>query len=103
MERKFLNLFFILIWLLFILILLSIGTSFLSTFFAIYYTVGSGTDVYINPFDNDLKSLMRTILFGMYHITNISILINMLIAMMTQSFESIIVNIVIILFLNGII
>jgi hypothetical protein len=60
-------------------------------FFALY-TIGGGSVVYMNPFSNELTPKFGSILFGVYHITNISILMSMLIAMLTKSFESILVN-----------
>lgn len=63
----------------------------MTLFFALY-TIGDSTDTLIKPFDNNLTVCIGYLLFGTFHIANITIMINMLIAMMTKSFEDIIVN-----------
>ncbi len=45
----------------------------------------------IEPFHNQLTPLFGLGIFGFYHITNITILMSMLIAMLTKSFDSIMV------------
>jgi hypothetical protein len=60
-------------------------------FFAIY-TIGSGEDVLLSPFRNELTPTFGSIIFGTYHITNIVVMISLLIAMLTKSFESVVVN-----------
>ena len=67
-----------------------VGSALTTMFFALY-TIGSGDDVKIDPFKNELTTYFGSILFGTYHITNISILFSMLIAMLTKSFDSILV------------
>lgn len=62
----------------------------MTLFFALY-TIGDSTDTLIYPFDNNLTVCIGYLLFGTFHIANITIMINMLIAMMTKSFEDIIV------------
>jgi uncharacterized membrane protein len=69
-----------------------IGETLVTMFFALY-TLGEADDVVIEPFQNKLTPNFGYILFGIYHITNITILLSMLIAMMTQSFEKILVRI----------
>lgn len=59
-------------------------------FFALY-TIGSGDDVQLESFNNNLTTTIGSILFGVFHVTNISILFSMLIAMLTKSFDSILV------------
>ncbi len=66
------------------------GESFLTLFFALY-TFGSSEDTSILPFQNDLTVVIGYGIFGIFHIANITIMINMLIGMMTMSFENIIV------------
>jgi hypothetical protein len=62
----------------------------MTLFFALY-TFGYSGDTSIEPFQNNLTFLVGCALFGIFHIANITIMINMLIAMMTKSFENIIV------------
>jgi hypothetical protein len=61
-------------------------------FWAIFL-IGNGESVTIEPFENQLTTFFGYLLFGSFHVTNITILLNMLIAMMTRSFETIHVNI----------
>lgn len=65
----------------------------MTLFFALY-TIGDSTDTLISPFENNLTVSIGYLLFGFFHIANITIMINMLIAMMTKSFEDIIVNLI---------
>lgn len=60
-------------------------------FFSLY-ALGKSDDVVIDPYKNKFTPNLGYILFGMYHISNITILLSMLIAMMTKSFESILVK-----------
>ena len=60
-------------------------------FFALY-TLGESDDVMIEPFRNQLTTNFGYVLFGMFHISNITILLSMLIAMMTKSFDTILVS-----------
>ncbi len=69
----------------------SLANTFMTLFFALY-TFGSSSDAMLHPFKNDLTEIVGYILFGTFHIANITIMINMLIAMMTKSFEEIIVS-----------
>ena len=69
----------------------TVGSTFITMFFALY-TLGESDDAEIRPFINQLTPFFGYILFGMFHIANITILISMLIAMMTKSFDSILVN-----------
>ena len=71
----------------------SIGHSLITMFFALY-TLGEQDDVLIEPFENQLTPNFGYVLFGMFHISNITILMSMLIAMMTKSFDTIIVIVV---------
>ena len=59
-------------------------------FFALY-ALGENDDFAIEPFENQLTADVGFLMFGMFHISNITILFSMLIAMMTKSFESILV------------
>lgn len=61
-------------------------------FFALY-ALGESDDVVIAPFNNNLTPNFGYVLFGMFHITNITVLLSMLISMLTKSFESILVRI----------
>lgn len=65
--------------------------AFMTLFFALY-TIGDSKDTLITPFNNDLTVGVGYILFCLFHIANITIMINMLIAMMTKSYENIIVR-----------
>lgn len=60
-------------------------------FFALY-ALGESDDVVIEPYNNNLTPNFGYVLFGMFHITNITILLSMLISMLTKSFESILVS-----------
>lgn len=62
----------------------------MTLFFALY-TIGDSTDTLIEPYKNELTVAIGYLLFGLFHIANITIMINMLIAMMTKSYENIIV------------
>jgi transient receptor potential cation channel subfamily C protein 4 len=79
--------------------------SFKSAFWALF-GLGNPDYVLINDFRNQLTENFGTILYGSYHIAAIIVLLNMLVASMTQSFEKILVCFIyekIILFLNSII
>jgi hypothetical protein len=71
--------------------ILRLGKTFMTLFFALY-TIGDSTDTLIDQYENQLTVLFGYFLFGTFHIANITILINMLIAMMTKSYEDIMVN-----------
>lgn len=63
----------------------------MTLFFALY-TIGDSTDTQLDPYQNKLTVNIGYLLFGIFHIANITIMINMLIAMMTKSFEDTIVS-----------
>ena len=65
----------------------------LRTMFWSIYLIGNSAVVEIDPFDNDLTLVFGYLIFGLYHIINITIMINMLIAMMARSYDSILVYI----------
>ena len=68
----------------------TLSNTFMTLFFALY-TIGDSQDTLLQTFKNSLTVNIGYILFGTFHIANITIMINMLIAMMTKSFEDIIV------------
>ena len=68
-----------------------IGSTVTTMFFALY-ALGENDDFAIEPFENQLTPDVGFLLFGMFHISNITILFSMLIAMMTKSFERILVS-----------
>ena len=70
----------------------------MTLFFALY-TIGDSTDPLIKPFKNNFIEMVGYLLFGTFHIANITIMINMLIAMMTKSFEDILVAFICIYYL----
>lgn len=63
----------------------------MTLFFALY-TIGDSKDTLIGSYDNDLTVGVGYLLFCFFHIANITIMINMLIAMLTKSYENIIVS-----------
>jgi uncharacterized membrane protein len=63
----------------------------MTLFFALYI-IGESTDTQLSPYQNTLTVNIGYLLFGTFHIANITIMINMLIAMMTKSFEDTIVS-----------
>jgi hypothetical protein len=69
----------------------TLSNTFMTLFFALY-TIGDSADTLLKPFNNSLTVNIGYLLFGAFHIANITIMINMLIAMMTKSFEDIIVS-----------
>ena len=60
-------------------------------FWAIFL-IGNDEAVIIYPFKNQLTLVFGYLILGMFHISNITVLLNMLIAMMTRSYESILVS-----------
>lgn len=46
----------------------------------------------LDPYKNDLTETFGTLLFACYHISSIIVLLNMLVASMTLSYEKILVN-----------
>ncbi len=57
-------------------------------FFAIY-ALGDPSEPLIVPFPNTLTPNIGFLLFAAFHITNITVLISLLIAMLTTSYEAI--------------
>ena len=72
----------------------------MTLFFALY-TIGDSTDTLIRPFKNSFTETIGYLLFGTFHVVNITIMINMLIAMMTKSFEDTIVKCFIFIYSEG--
>lgn len=66
--------------------------SFKSAFWSLF-GLGSPDYIKIDDFRNQLTENFGTILYGSYHITAIIVLLNMLVASMTQSFERILVSV----------
>ena len=60
-------------------------------FFSIFL-IGNYQAVLISPFSNNLTVIFGYIVFGLFHVSNITVLLNMLIAMMTRSYETILVR-----------
>lgn len=60
-------------------------------FFSIFL-IGNYEAVLISPFSNNLTVIFGYIVFGLFHVSNITVLLNMLIAMMTRSYETILVR-----------
>ena len=56
--------------------------------FAIY-ALGADDDPLLEPFQNQLTPILGLIMFALFHVVNITILISMLVAMLTTSFEAI--------------
>ena len=56
---------------------------------------GLGTDEYVNlsPFKNGVTEMFGKLLYLFYHIFLIIVLLNVLIASMTQTYEKILVNV----------
>jgi hypothetical protein len=65
--------------------------SFKSAFWSLF-GLGNPDYVIINDFRNQLTENFGTVLYGSYHIAAIIVLLNMLVASMTQSFEKILVS-----------
>ena len=60
-------------------------------FWTIYF-IGNPEAVKIDPFENQLTPLFGYIIYGFFSISNITVLLNMLIAMMTRSYDAILVK-----------
>ncbi|CAF0718901.1 unnamed protein product [Brachionus calyciflorus] len=63
-----------------------------STFTTIFWSIfglGDSGNISLKPFNNQLTEFFGFILYGTFHIASIIVLLNMLIAMMTKSYESI--------------
>ncbi len=61
----------------------------LNTNFWALFGLSSGTEAKLSPFNNIVTESIGSFIFGAFHITAIVVLINMLIAMMTKSYETI--------------
>lgn len=68
----------------------TLGKTAMTLFFALY-TIGDSTDPLIDGYSNLLTVPLGYLLFALFHVFNITIMINMLIAMMTKSYEDTIV------------
>ena len=65
------------------------------TFKSIFWSIfglGDQNSIKLDPFKNSLTEGFGFILYGTFHIASIIVLLNMLIAMMTKSYEDILVN-----------
>jgi hypothetical protein len=69
-----------------------LGGTVMTLFFALY-TIGETTDAIIDHYSDQTITTQTFgyFLFAMFHVANITIMINMLIAMMTKSYEDTIV------------
>jgi uncharacterized membrane protein len=65
----------------------------LRTLFFALYLIGSSHVVKIEPFENYITLVIGYVLYGLFHVATITILMSMLIAMMTKSYEAIDVNV----------
>ena len=59
-------------------------------FWSLFF-IGNNQAVLIEPFKNELTLVVGYLVFGIYHISHITVLLNMLIAMMARSYEIILV------------
>ncbi|CAF0714386.1 unnamed protein product [Brachionus calyciflorus] len=66
----------------------TLSDTFITMFYSLY-ALGGSDDVLIEPFENSMTPKFGYALFGMFHVSNITILMSMLIAMMTKSFQTI--------------
>jgi hypothetical protein len=57
------------------------------------FGLGEPEDVTLGPFKNRLTEFFGYLLYGAYHISSIIVLLNMLIASMTLSYEKILVKV----------
>ena len=60
----------------------------MTAFFALY-ALGSSDDPLLESYQNQFTPTLGFILFALFHITNITVLFSMLIAMLTTSYEAI--------------
>jgi transient receptor potential cation channel subfamily C protein 4 len=58
------------------------------------FGLGDPDNVTLGNYKNDLTETFGNLLYGTYHIASILVLLNMLVASMTQSFEKILVIII---------
>lgn len=66
-----------------------------STFFTVFWAMfglGSADHILLSPFKNGATEIFGKLIYLFYHITFIIILLNMLVAAMTQSYEKILVR-----------
>lgn len=56
------------------------------------FGLGDPRNVTLGPYHNQLTETFGLLLYGAYHIASIIVLLNMLVASMTQSFERILVG-----------
>lgn len=56
------------------------------------FLIGNNQAVLVEPFKNELTLVIGYLVFGFYHISSLTVLLNMLIAMMARSYETILVN-----------
>lgn len=68
----------------------TIGSTFQTIFWSIF-GLGQSENIELKPFENRVTEFFGLILYGTFHIASIIVLLNMLIAMMTRSYESILV------------
>lgn len=73
------------------ILILSIEKTFRTMFWSIFL-IGNSEVVVIEPFENNLTLIFGYLMFALYHIINITVMINMLIAMMARSYDSILVR-----------
>lgn len=56
------------------------------------FGLGDPKNLSLTPYENPLTEILGELLYGMYHWASIIVLLNMLVASMTQSYEKILVN-----------
>ena len=56
------------------------------------FLIGNNQAVLVEPFKNELTLVIGYLVFGFYHISSLTVLLNMLIAMMARSYETILVS-----------
>lgn len=56
------------------------------------FGLGETDSIELSPYKNQVTEFFGLILFACYHIASIIVLLNMLVASMTQSYEQILVN-----------
>ncbi len=61
------------------------------TMFWSLFGLGDPDNVTLGNYKNDLTEVFGSLLYGTYHIASVIVLLNMLVASMTQSFEKILV------------
>jgi len=68
-----------------------IGVSLITIFWSMF-GLGQASDVELEPFKNEVTKYFAISIYGLYHVCCIIILLNMLIASMTHSYENILVG-----------